>query len=111
MSSLPAQAPSHDGELLDAYSTAVVNVVEAVGPSVVALSMKSEGPRYHLAGLRPPRPSAGAQDGAGSGVLFTPDGYVLTNAHVVRGARRIEVALTDGKTHNGYVVGSDRATD
>jgi S1-C subfamily serine protease len=49
--------------------------------------------------------------GAGSGVLFTPDGYLLTNSHVVRGAKSIEVALTDGKTHTGYVVGMDRATD
>jgi S1-C subfamily serine protease len=96
--SLPAsKAPPTDGELLDAYSTAVVNVVERVGPAVVALSIQSSGPRF--------------RGGAGSGVLFTPDGYLLTNAHVVRGARQIEVALTDGKTHPGYVVGADPATD
>jgi S1-C subfamily serine protease len=95
--SLPAYAPHDDAELLDAYSTAVVNVVEKVGPAVVSLSMQSEGPRF--------------RGGAGSGVLFTPDGYLLTNAHVVRGSKAVEVALTDGKTHRGYVVGSDRATD
>jgi S1-C subfamily serine protease len=94
---LPAQAPRDDAELLDAYSRAVVDVVEKVGPAVVSLSTPSKGPRF--------------RGGAGSGVLFTPDGYLLTNAHVVQRAKSIEVALTDGKVHTGYTVGVDRATD
>jgi len=80
---------------LDAYSRAVVKVVEDVGPAVVSLSRRSRrGPA-----------------GAGSGVAFTPDGYVLTNAHVVAGARELEVGFTDGSTTVAHVVGLDHATD
>src|SRR5689334_733370 len=89
-----------DGALLDAYSAAVIRVVEAVGPAVVSLSVR--GPRG---------PGRGGRGGAGSGVLFTPDGYVLTNAHVVREAGVVEVALTDGSTHEGAVCGVDAPTD
>src|SRR5712691_322450 len=84
-------------EALDAYSRAVVSVVEKVGPAVVAVSVKSR---------RRFRP-----EGGGSGVLFTPDGYLLTNAHVVRGAREVSVALPDGTTHDAHVVGEDPPTD
>jgi S1-C subfamily serine protease len=80
---------------LDAYSRAVVGVVESVGPSVVSISRSTRrGPA-----------------GAGSGVLFTPDGYALTNAHVVAGAHRLELGLTDGATVAADVVGIDHATD
>ena len=90
--------PPHDGELLDAYSQAVIHVVERVGPAVVSIAVK--GGRGRSRG-----------EGAGSGVLFTPDGYILTNAHVVRGARHCEVALTDGSTHEATFVGADPPTD
>ncbi len=79
-----------DEEILDAYSRAVTSVVDAVGPAVARVSL--------------PR-------GGGSGVLFTPDGYLLTNAHVVGTARAVEVALPDGSTQKGNVVGTDPATD
>jgi S1-C subfamily serine protease len=82
--------PVGDEELLDAYSHAVTSVVEAVGPAVVSVSL--------------PR-------GGGSGVLFTPDGYLLTNAHVVGRAAGVKIGLPDGSTHDGNVVGSDPATD
>ncbi|MDB4966711.1 MAG: Serine protease [Myxococcales bacterium] len=91
-----------DGELLDAYSSAVTSVVEAVGPAVVSISVR--GPQGG-----PGRGRGGG--GAGSGVLFTPDGYILTNAHVVKDARALEVALTDGSTHEATVCGVDPATD
>jgi S1-C subfamily serine protease len=93
-----------DGELLDAYSSAVTRVVDEVGPAVVSISVR---------GPRPEGPGRGRHrgDGAGSGVLFTPDGYVLTNAHVVKGARTVEVALTDGSTHPAQVRGVDPPTD
>jgi S1-C subfamily serine protease len=81
---------SDDAELLDAYSHAVTSVVEKVGPAVARISLAR---------------------GGGSGVLFTPDGYLLTNAHVVGNARQVSVSLPDGSTREGNVVGSDPATD
>ena len=57
------------------------------------------------------RRQGGPPAGAGSGVLFTPDGYLLTNAHVVRGAKRVGVSLTDGSTLEASVVGADEPTD
>jgi S1-C subfamily serine protease len=84
-----------DGDLLDAYSRAVVRVVEDVGPAVVSIKRSSRrGPA-----------------GAGSGFVFTPDGYVLTNAHVVAGAHQLELGFTDGSTCTAQLIGADRATD
>src|SRR5438270_3723293 len=76
--------------LLDAYSQAVVRVVERVTPSVVNVRRGQSG---------------------GSGVIVTPDGYALTNAHVVDGAQAVEVTLGSGKEARAQVVGSDPATD
>ena len=84
-----------DVELLDAYSKAVVHVVERVGPAVVGVAVRG----------------ARGRAGGGSGVLFTPDGYILTNAHVAAGAREMRVTLTDGSEHTAMLVGSDPATD
>src|SRR5207253_4038374 len=82
--------PPSDEEVLDAYSHAVTSVVDAVGPAVVSVSL--------------PR-------GGGSGVVFTPDGYLLTNAHVVGRAGAVKIGLNDGSAHDGNVVGTDPATD
>jgi S1-C subfamily serine protease len=81
---------SDDTEALDAYSHAVTSVVDAAGPAVVGIALKR---------------------GGGSGVLFTPDGYLLTNAHVVSSAKRVTVNFPDGSSSEGSVVGSDPATD
>jgi len=89
-----------DREPLDSYSRAVVAVVEHVGPAVVSIA----------AGTRRPGGAAGIV-GAGSGVIFTPDGYVLTNSHVVHDATDLGVTLTDGSTLGATPVGSDPATD
>ena len=89
-----------DLELLDSYSRTVVSVADTVGPAVVSLMVGRAG-----AG----RPS-GVQ-GAGSGVIIAPDGYVLTNAHVVHGAGRVQATLTDGRTLDGVHVGEDQSTD
>lgn len=89
-----------DGELLDAYSQAVVNVVEEVGPTVVAVGIESGR------GGGGPSPT-----GAGSGVIFTPDGFILTNNHVVEHAARITVTLTDGQSLPADLIGSDPETD
>jgi S1-C subfamily serine protease len=86
---------SDDGDALDAYSRAVVRVVDEVGPAVVSIARASRrGPA-----------------GAGSGVLFAPDGYVLSNAHVVAGADELQLGFTDGTTSAAQVVGVDHATD
>src|SRR5207253_7588087 len=84
----PVPAPT-DVELLDAYSKAVVHVVEKVGPAVVGVTVRG----------------ARGRAGGGSGVLFTPDGYVLTNAHVVAAARRVRVSLTGGSGRTAVLVG------
>jgi S1-C subfamily serine protease len=84
-----------DADALDAYSHAVIAAVDKVGPAVVSLSLER-------------RRSGG---GMGSGVLIAPDGYVLTNAHVVDGASGVEATFTDGRTLDARVVGLDRPTD
>jgi S1-C subfamily serine protease len=93
-------AVDSDLELLDSYSRTVVSVADSVGPAVVSLMVGRSG-----AG----RPS-GVQ-GAGSGVVIAPDGYVLTNAHVVHGAGRVQATLTDGRMLDGVHVGEDQSTD
>jgi len=83
-----------EAEVLDAYSRAIINVVDTVGPAVVAINVRTTGGQ-----------------GAGSGVFFAPDGYLLTNAHVVGDAEKVEVMLTDGRKLAATVVGTDPATD
>ena len=80
-----------DAELLDAYSHAVIHAVELVGPAVVNVQRGNRG--------------------GGSGVVFTPDGLVVTNHHVVDGAERVEVILADGRTLRADVIGRDAGTD
>ena len=90
--------PSHDdAALLDAYSEAVVSVVDAVGPTVVGVRMRRGG--------------GGRGEGAGSGVILASDGYILTNSHVVHGAGELEVSLTDGRRLPASVTGDDPASD
>src|SRR5579863_7008835 len=84
---------------LDAYSLAVVGAVELVGPAVVSVYVGSSGE------------AARARGGAGSGVVITPDGYVLTNEHVVQGAQDARVAFVDGRSVPAVIVGRDAATD
>jgi len=105
-------AAAADATLLDAYSRAVIAAARQVSASVVNIEVR----RRPRAGERRRAP-AGAElprevpAGSGSGFVFTPDGFIMTNSHVVHGASGIEVTLTDGRTSAAQVVGDDPWTD
>src|SRR5271156_3760478 len=83
-----------DPEILDPYSDCVAHAFEHVGPAVVSIAA-----------------GTGRRQGQGSGVLFTPDGYLLTNSHVVEGAAQYRASLADGRSFDATLVGQDQATD
>ena len=85
-----------DDLLLDAYSRAVTSVVERVGPSVVRVENITRG---------------GRKLGVGSGVIIASDGLVLTNSHVVSGAKRMRLSFADGAEAEALVLGDDPDTD
>ena len=100
------ETPVIEDELLDAYSRAVSNVVEQVGPSVVHIHVTKNGAPDH-----PDPRQRHPQRGSGSGFIFTPDGLILTNSHVVHDADEIRVALADGNNLEARIVGDDPDTD
>src|SRR5262252_1946415 len=93
----PPPVPPDEAALLDAYSRAVIDVVDRVGPAVVRLDVTASG--EHRGG------------GTGSGVIVAPDGLILTNSHVVGGAARVSATTVDGRSLTARVVGDDPDTD
>jgi S1-C subfamily serine protease len=91
-----------DIELLDAYSRAVIEAVDRVGPAVVKVEAR---------GQQEARSRRDAPGGSGSGFVFTPDGLILTNSHVVAAAADVSVSLTDGRVLRADIVGDDPHTD
>ncbi len=89
-----------DVELLDAYSRAVIAVVESVGKAVVSISIGKRSPGHEP-----------EQVGAGSGVVIAPDGYILTNDHVVHRAKELTATFPDGTNLEATIAGTDPATD
>ncbi|MGH7487365.1 MAG: S1C family serine protease, partial [bacterium] len=92
-----------DPALLDAYSQAVVGAAERISPSVVKIDVAQ------AARTRSGQPRE--RQGGGSGFVFTPDGLILTNSHVVHEAKRIDVSLADGRRFPAHTIGDDPATD
>src|SRR5712691_7399253 len=96
-----------DEQVLDAYSRAVVRVAERVSPAVVNIEVHS---RQGSASRSDPRLVPDVQ-GNGSGFLFTPDGFIVTNSHVVHGAAQLMVTLADGRREPAELIGDDPDTD
>lgn len=101
-------SPAPDDDLLDSYSRTVVSVAEKVGPSVVNV-MAVVGPRGR--GRQRARGFYHHHHASGSGFIITPDGYILTNSHVVHNASGLEVMLHDGRRYEATLVGQDPDTD
>jgi len=103
----PAPQPGNqaldDSALLDAYSSAVTSAVEKIRPSVVNIEVHQS--------VRGRRGNPEERQGGGSGFLFTPDGLILTNSHVVHEANHVNVTLADGRRLPARIIGDDPATD
>ena len=89
-----------EDRIFDAYSLAVTKAVENVSPAVVNINLFTAG-----------KDKQSQRKGSGSGFIFTPDGFILTNSHVVNKAKQIEVVLSDGRRFNADLIGDDPDTD
>ncbi|MGC4031392.1 MAG: trypsin-like peptidase domain-containing protein [Tepidisphaeraceae bacterium] len=95
----PAVTVPSDADLLDAYSQAVIGVNKTVGPAVVSVQTAGQAPDGRPTG------------GSGSGVIISPDGFILTNSHVVHGQQKLIVVTSDGDRLPADLAGDDPATD
>jgi S1-C subfamily serine protease len=98
-----------DAALLDAYSQTVSGVVEDVRDAVVNIRVRHNTTQGTAQGNKGRQPGHG--EGSGSGFIITPDGYIVTNSHVVHGANVIQVALADGRTYPADLIGDDPDSD
>ncbi|MCH7496858.1 MAG: trypsin-like peptidase domain-containing protein [Candidatus Marinimicrobia bacterium] len=105
--SMSESEAASDDHLLDAFSRAVIRAAEKVSPAVVKIDVLQRPGRRRM---RTPLPPWGRQ-GSGSGFIFTPDGFILTNSHVVHGATRIEVTFPDGRQFQADLMSDDLDTD
>ncbi len=105
--SLPEATAAFDDSLLDAYSTAVTRAAEKVSPSVVNIEIQ----RNLTSQQAPPFRRRDEIRGSGSGFIFTPDGFILTNSHVVHHSSKIDVTLSDGRCFEAVLIGDDPDTD
>jgi S1-C subfamily serine protease len=106
-SAIAPDATISDDSLLDAYSRAVTGAVRRVAPSVVNIEVHQIQQPSGRSRSGEPR----ERRGGGSGFIFTPDGLILTNSHVVHGASRIEVTISDGRRMPASAIGDDPASD
>jgi S1-C subfamily serine protease len=101
-----------DFELLDAYSAAVTKVVDRIAPAVVKIDVSHHvSRRGYGARWRNRKQDSEQVTGSGSGVIFTPDGFILTNSHVIHRAASINVTLADAREFKGELIGDDPYTD
>jgi len=89
-----------DLNLLDEYSRAIKSIVDAIGPAVVTINIGDNSEPLNF-----------QHNGTGSGVVIAPDGYILTNNHVVADGKNIEIVLIDGEKFNAEIIGNDLSTD
>ncbi len=102
-------AANHDSSLLDSYSHSVTSAVEHISPSVVHIEVHQALPERSGERSRSGEPRE--RQGGGSGFIFTPDGLILTNSHVVHDASRIAITTTDGRRMRASLIGEDPAND
>jgi S1-C subfamily serine protease len=106
-SSGPQPVGPSDDSLLDAYSAAVTAAAEKVSPSVVNIEVRHNVDSRQASASR----RSAEVRGSGSGFVFTPDGFILTNSHVVHGATKLGVTLSDGRSFEARLIGEDPDTD